>query len=118
MHAVFRAWRKAFVADPVINNRGNDEIPFMSITDRTFFTLNHYGIQYTENEYFGIKLTDGLYDEDNEKYLKTFNVKNTLRSTIQYILHWGDFMSTIIERQEELKLQKPTDKFSLNVGEF
>ena len=99
----------------------NDEIPFMTITDRTFFTLNHYGIQYTENEYFGIKLTDGLYDEDNEKYLKTFNVKNTLRSSIQYILHWGDFMSTIIERQEELKLQdksQKTDKFSLNVGQF
>ena len=56
-----------------------------------------------------------------EKYLKTFNVKNTLRSSIQYILHWGDFMSTIIERQEELKLQdksQKTDKFSLNVGQF
>jgi hypothetical protein len=90
----------------------------MSITDRTFFTLNHYGIQYSENEYFGIKLTDGLYDEDNEKYLKTFNVKNTLRSTIQYILHWADFMSTIIERQEEMKLQQPTDTFSLNLGKF
>ena len=99
----------------------NDEIPFMTITDRTFFTLNHYGIQYTENEYFGIKLTDGLYDEDNEKYLKTFNVKYTLRSSIQYILHWGDFMSTIIERQEELKLQdksQKNDKFSLKVGNF
>ena len=97
------------------------QVHYVPITDRTFFTLNHYGIQYTENEYFGIKLTDGLYDEDNEKYLKTFNVKNTLRSSIQYILHWGDFMSTIIERQEELKLQdksQKTDKFSLNVGQF
>jgi len=97
----------------------NDDIPFMSLTDRTFFTLQHYGISYTENEYFGIKLTDGLYDEDNEKYLKTFNVKNTLRSTIQYILHWADFMSTIIERQEELSKQsEKTDNFTFNVGKF
>lgn len=96
----------------------NDEIPFMSLTDRTFFTLQHYGISYNENEYFGIKLTDGLYDEDNEKYLKTFNVKNTLRSTIQYVLHWADFMSTIVERQEELKRQDSTDTFTFNVGKF
>jgi hypothetical protein len=97
----------------------NDDIPFMSLTDRTFFTLQHYGISYSENEYFGIKLTDGLYDEDNEKYLKTFNVKNTLRSTIQYILHWADFMSTIVERQEEQKRQsEKTDTFTFNVGKF
>ena len=96
----------------------NDEIPFMTLTDRTFFTLNHYGIQYNENEYFGIKLTDGLYDEDNEKYLKTFNVKNTLRSSIQYVLHWADFMSTIVERQEELERQNSTDTFTFNVGKF
>ena len=87
-----------------IDNRGelykrNENIPFMSITDRTFFTLNQYGIQYSENEYFGIKLTDGLYDDDNEKYFKTYDASKYLRSKIQYILHWADHMSTIIERQ-------------------
>ncbi len=87
-----------------IENRGevykrNENIPFMTITDRTFFTLNHYGVQYSENEYFGIKLTDGLYDEDNEKYFKVYDTSKYLRSKIQYILHWADHMSTIIERQ-------------------
>ena len=87
-----------------VDNRGelykrNENIPFMSITDRTFFSLNHYGIQYNENEYFGIKLTDGLYDDDNEKYFKTYDTSKYLRSKIQYILHWADHMSTIIERQ-------------------
>jgi hypothetical protein len=77
----------------------NDDIPFMSLTDRTFFTLQHYGISYSENEYFGIKLTDGLYDDDNEKYFKTYDTSKYLRSKIQYILHWADHMSTIIERQ-------------------
>jgi hypothetical protein len=90
-----------------IKNRGefykrNENITFMTITDRTFYTLNHYGIQYNEKEYFGIKLTDGLFDEDNEKYYKTFDLSKSLKYTIQYVLHWADYMSTIVERQQIL----------------
>ena len=90
-----------------IKNRGeyykrNENITFMSITDRTFFTLNHYGITHNEKEYFGIKLTDGLFDEDNEKYYKVYDTSKYLRYSIQYILHWADHMSTIVERQEML----------------
>jgi hypothetical protein len=86
-----------------IKNRGelytaNDTLTYFTHTDRTFFLLNKYGIQYTENEYFGIKLTDGMYDEDNVKYYKVFDVKKYLKSNIQYILHWADHMSTCIER--------------------
>jgi len=88
-----------------VENRGefykrNENITFMTITDRTFYTLNHYGIQYNEKEYFGIKLTDGMFDEDNEKYYKTFDLSKSLKYTIQYVLHWADYMSTIVERQE------------------
>ena len=90
-----------------IENRGeyykrNQNIAFMAITDRTFFTLNHYGIQYNEKEYFGIKLTDGMFDEDNEKYYRTHDTSKFLKYTIQYVLHWADYMSTIVERQEML----------------
>ena len=91
-----------------IKNRGeyykrNENIAFMAITDRTFFTLNHYGITYNEKEYFGIKLTDGLFDEDNEKYYKTYDLSKSLKYTIQYVLHWADYMSTIVERQDLLR---------------
>jgi hypothetical protein len=91
-----------------IKNRGefykrNENITFMTITDRTFYTLNHYGITYNEKEYFGIKLTDGLFDEDNEKYYKTYDLSKSLKYTIQYVLHWADYMSTIVERQDLLK---------------
>jgi hypothetical protein len=87
-----------------IKNRGeyykrNEKIPFMSITDRGFFTLSQYSISLTEKEWFGIKLTDGMYDEDNEKYYKVYDTSKYLRYTIQYILHWADHMSTIIERK-------------------
>lgn len=91
-----------------IKNRGefykrNENITFMTITDRTFYTLNHYGITYNEKEYFGIKLTDGLFDEDNEKYYKTYDLSKSLKYTIQYVLHWADYMSTIIERQDLIR---------------
>jgi hypothetical protein len=91
-----------------IKNKGetykrNTELSYLTHTDRTFFLLNKYGIQYNENEYFGIKLTDGMYDEDNVKYYKVFDVSKYLKSNIQYILHWADHMSTTIERDRELK---------------
>ena len=89
---------------------------YMTLTDRTFFTLQDYGIKINENEYFGIKLTDGMYDEDNQKYLKTFNKDNVQKSAIARIMHWADHMSTVIE-QSHNKSQK-NDKFSLNVGNF
>jgi hypothetical protein len=79
--------------------RRNDKNSFMAITDRTLYTLSLYQIPISENEYFGIKLTDGLYDEDNEKYFKVYDTSKYLRSNIQYIMHWADHMSTIIERQ-------------------
>ena len=87
-----------------IKNKGevytrNNKNSFMAITDRTLYTLSLYGIVISENEYFGIKLTDGLYDEDNEKYFKVYDTSKYLKSNIQYIMHWADHMSTIIERQ-------------------
>jgi len=81
----------------------NPELTYFTHTDRTFFTLQEYGIQYSEKEYFGIKLTDGLYDEDNEKYYKVFDTSKFLKSNIQFLLHWADHMSTCIERDKEMK---------------
>jgi hypothetical protein len=91
-----------------VKNKGevytrNNKNSFMAITDRTLYTLSLYGIVISENEYFGIKLTDGLYDEDNEKYFKVYDTSKYLKSNIQYIMHWADHMSTIIERQNYIK---------------
>ena len=78
----------------------NENISYMTLTDRTFYTLNHYGVFYNEKEYFAIKLTDGMYDEDNQKYLKGHDIKKQLKYKLQFIMHWADHMSTIIERQD------------------
>jgi hypothetical protein len=87
-----------------IENRGefytrNADNTYMTLTDRTFFTLNEYGISYNEKEYFGIKLTDGMYDEDNQKYLKTYVPNSAIKTPMYAILHFADSMSSFIERQ-------------------
>ena len=58
---------KKQTSDWHVKNRGevytwNDDISYMTHTDRTFYLLSQYDIKYTEKEFFGIKLTDGIYD--------------------------------------------------------
>lgn len=88
-----------------IKNKGelykrNPELDFLTTTDRTFFSLQKYGIEYSLKEYFAVKLTDGMYDDDNQKYLKVFDPKKSVKCKLPYILHWADHMSTVIESQE------------------
>jgi len=80
--------------------KSNEKLHHMTHTDRTFFTLQNYGIKISEKEFFAIKLTDGLYDEDNEKYLKVFDPKKAQKSNLPHLLHWADHISTVIESQE------------------
>lgn len=87
-----------------IKNKGeyykrNPANVYMTITDRTFFTLQHYGVTITEKEYFAIKLTDGMYDEDNTKYLKVFDPSKAMKFNLAHVMHWADHMSTVIESQ-------------------
>ncbi len=77
----------------------NPELSHMTHTDRTMFLLQQYGIEVSEAEYFGMKLTDGMYDEDNIKYLKVFDTSKRMKYKIPYIMHWADHMSTVIESQ-------------------
>jgi hypothetical protein len=49
----------------------NNNIVFMLVPDRTFYLIQKYGIILTQNEYLNIKLINGLYDESNDKYLRT-----------------------------------------------
>ena len=69
----------------------------MKVPDRGLWLLQHYGVKVTDKEYIGIKLTDGLYDDANTAYLKSYNPDFNLRSNMAYILHQADMMATHIE---------------------
>jgi len=91
----------------------NGELQYMTVTDRAIFLLNQFGIKMTENEYIGLRLTDGLYEEANKSYYISYNKDWSLKSNIAYILHQADSMATHIEydewkrgeEQEEIKVQ-------------
>ena len=83
-------------------NRGeiykhNPSLQYMKVPDRGLWLLQHYGVKVTDKEYLGIKLADGLYDDANSAYLKSYNPDYNLRSNMAYILHQADMMATHIE---------------------
>tara|TARA_B100002019_G_scaffold110770_1_gene95286 strand:+ start:20848 stop:21513 length:666 start_codon:yes stop_codon:yes gene_type:complete len=81
----------------------NPDIQSMTVPDRAFFLLNHFGITMTQKEFLGIKLADGMYDESNEFYLKSFRLGGELKTLLPKILHWADHMATTLEYTEFLK---------------
>ena len=91
-------WRRKNMGEVYTHNE--DISSYMTVTDRSLFILQHYGIEMTEWEYLGLMLTDGLYEDANEKYLKGYNPAWTLKSNIAYILHQADMMATHTEYDE------------------
>ena len=85
-----------------IKNQGkyyvnNPTLQFMTPPDRGIWILNQFGIKITVNEMIGIKLTDGLYDEGNVQYLKSYAPEKKLKSNMPHILHQADMTTTRIE---------------------
>jgi hypothetical protein len=95
----------------------NPELPYMTVTDRAFYLLQHFQIPLTENEYMGLLLTDGMYEDANKKYLMTFLPETGLRSHISRILHQADMMATFIESDEWKRGdKKETKRVAKSVG--
>ena len=103
-------------------NRGeifthNPKLNYMTVTDRAIFLLNHFGLDMSQKEYIGIRLTDGLYEEANKKYYITYTPGNTLKTNIAYILHQADMAASHIEHdewkqsqiREEIKVEKKVE---------
>ena len=79
----------------------NTKVPFASVPDRGLFMLQSHGITYTFNEMLAIQTHDGLYDDANTKYLKTFMPEQKPRTCLPFILHQADLMAARIEFEKE-----------------
>ena len=90
----------------------------MTVTDRALWLLQHFGVTMTRNEFIGIRLTDGLYEEANKSYYIGYTPERSLRTNIAYILHQADMLATHVEYdewkrgelEEEQKVQHSVDK--------
>ena len=88
-----------------VKNRGeyythNDNLNYMSVTDRAVWLLQHFGIKMTEKEYLGLRLTDGMYEEANKSYYISYSPGRQLKTNIAYILHQADMMASKIENDQ------------------
>ena len=75
----------------------NPKIDYMTITDRACWILQHFNVNMTENEYIGLRLTDGMYEEANKGYYMNYSKDNQLTTNMAYILHQADMMASKIE---------------------
>lgn len=87
----------------------NSELTFSTVPDRSLFILQSEGIAVSENEYLGIKLHDGLYDETNKPYLVSFQPESRLRTSLPFILHQADLLASRVEWERDWlpKLSNP-----------
>lgn len=89
-----------------IKNQGavykiNPELAFSTIPDRSLFILQSIGVQVSENEYVGIKIHDGMYDDANKAYLVSYQTESKLRTTLPIILHQADMLAYRVEWERE-----------------
>ena len=80
----------------------NTQLAFASVPDRGLYMLQSHGIQYSFNEMLAIQTHDGLYDEANNKYLKTYLPEQKFRNPLPLILHQADMMAAYIEFRREM----------------
>tara|TARA_B100001094_G_scaffold281656_1_gene293222 strand:+ start:2204 stop:2983 length:780 start_codon:yes stop_codon:yes gene_type:complete len=97
----------------------NPEMQFMSVTDRALYLLQHFDVKVSQLEWLSIKVSDGMYDEANVQYLKTYKPENSFHSSLPYLIHWADHMATRAEYTEwkygELKETKKVNKKISNI---
>ena len=75
----------------------NPEIQNMSVPHRSLWLLQEFGITYSQNEMIAIMVHDGLYDEGNAAYLKTWDKDRKLKNHMPLLLHQADHMASMIE---------------------
>ena len=91
-------WRKDKLGEDYMFNK---QLAFCSVPDRGLFLLQQHDISYSFNEMVAIQIHDGLYDDANVKYLKTFLPEQKPRTSLPYILHQADLMAARIEFEQE-----------------
>ena len=64
-----------------------------------FNTLSQFGVTYTEAEYLGLRLADGMYEEGNKYYLMGFGESKKLKTNLPQLVHQADMIATRYEME-------------------
>ena len=75
----------------------NENLQYFKAPERGLFLLQKYGVEITQNEWLAIKLSDGLYDDGNKGYLVNYSMKQPMKTSLPYIIHWADHIACRVE---------------------
>tara|TARA_Y100001970_G_scaffold280974_1_gene390838 strand:+ start:2740 stop:3474 length:735 start_codon:yes stop_codon:yes gene_type:complete len=78
----------------------NSDMENLSVTDRALWLLQHFNIKVSTEVWKAIKMSDGMFDAGNENYYRT---SSDSRNILHYIVHFGDWMSTVAEKQHYIQ---------------
>jgi len=68
----------------------NPAIHYMTVTDRAIWLLNQFEIKMTESEYLGLRLADGLYNEQNKSYFMEGAEWKVMKTNLPLIISFAD----------------------------
>lgn len=94
----------------------NPDMHWMNLNDRTIYMLNRFKLQISEEELIGIKLTDGLYDENNKEYYMQFKHSASLKISLPIILHHADVVAARYEKERWVRFKDGDKPKTKNVG--
>ena len=113
-------WRKENLGELY---KFNTNVAYMTVPDRSLFLLQEAGIPISQDEYIAIRTHDGLYDQANEAYYKSFIPENRFRTPLALIIHEADMRAARIEWEQQYlptigkgNLAKPKFNRSLNTN--
>mgnify|MGYP001161100250 CR=1 FL=1 len=74
----------------------NDKLEPMDVADRALWILQTFNIKVTQEVWKAIKMSDGMFDEGNQKIYRRADIN---RNILHYIVHFADWLSTVAEKQ-------------------
>jgi hypothetical protein len=77
----------------------NPNLHNMTVTDRAVYTLSQFGVTYSEQDYLGLILAYGIYEEGNKPYLMGFGESKKIKSNIAQLVHQADMIATRYEME-------------------
>ena len=90
-------WRRKKLKEYYTHNK---DLDYMTVHDRALWLLSKYHIDVNPHVYKAIICADGLFDPAAETYFKSYvDTRHVLGS----IVHFGDWLSTICEKQTWLQ---------------
>ena len=75
----------------------NPDIPFSKVPDRGLFLLQEAGVKMSWNEFMGIKVHDGIFDEANKPYYISRMESSKFKTNLPYIVWISDMMAAQFE---------------------